>query len=103
MRSFGAPSPPCSVPGRTPEPSRIDGCITSQTTGDKELYGEFLVNAHGEDVVAGLRTPHALTEAPRKAMSSSRPSLEGLMPDVFAELKSACAKLEAHFRDIQDI
>ena len=73
------------------------------STGARELYGEFLVNAQGEDVVAGLRTPQPLTEcrAPRHQMK--RPSLEALMPDVFAELKSACAKLEAHFRDIQDI
>jgi pyruvate, orthophosphate dikinase len=73
------------------------------STGEKELYGEFLVNAQGEDVVAGLRTPQALTEASRRTSGSSRPSLEGLMPDVFSELKKACAKLEAHFRDIQDI
>ena len=73
------------------------------STGEKELYGEFLVNAQGEDVVAGLRTPQALTEAARENSGSSRPSLEGLMPDVFAELKNACAKLERHFRDVQDI
>ncbi len=73
------------------------------STGVKELYGEFLVNAQGEDVVAGLRTPQALTEAARENSGSSRPSLEGLMPDVFAELKNACAKLERHFRDLQDI
>src|SRR5215471_8992590 len=73
------------------------------STGDNELYGEFLVNAQGEDVVAGLRTPQALTEAARDISGSSRPSLERLMPDVFSELKSACVRLEAHFRDIQDI
>ena len=73
------------------------------STGANELYGEFLVNAQGEDVVSGLRTPQPLTEADRRGSNSSKPSLEGLMPDVFAELKAACAKLEAHFRDIQDI
>ncbi|MGH6804583.1 MAG: pyruvate, phosphate dikinase [Methyloceanibacter sp.] len=73
------------------------------STGANELYGEFLVNAQGEDVVSGMRTPQPLTEADRRGSNSSRPSLEGLMPDVFAELKRACAKLEAHFRDIQDI
>jgi pyruvate,orthophosphate dikinase len=73
------------------------------STGANELYGEFLVNAQGEDVVAGLRTPEPLTEAARRASNSKRPSLEGLMPDAFAELKAACAKLEAHFHDIQDI
>jgi pyruvate,orthophosphate dikinase len=73
------------------------------STGANELYGEYLVNAQGEDVVAGLRTPQSLTEAAREATGDRRPSLEGLMPDVFAALKAACAKLEAHFRDIQDI
>ena len=73
------------------------------STGANELFGEFLVNAQGEDVVAGLRTPEPLTEAARRASNTKRPSLEGLMPDVFAELKAACAKLEAHFHDIQDI
>ena len=73
------------------------------STGANELFGEFLVNAQGEDVVAGLRTPEPLTEAARRASNAKRPSLEGLMPDVFAELKAACAKLEAHFHDIQDI
>ncbi|MGZ8400642.1 MAG: pyruvate, phosphate dikinase, partial [Methyloceanibacter sp.] len=73
------------------------------STGANELYGEFLVNAQGEDVVAGLRTPEPLTEAARRASNAKRPSLEGLMPAAFAELKAACAKLEAHFHDIQDI
>ncbi|MGC1710311.1 MAG: pyruvate, phosphate dikinase, partial [Methyloceanibacter sp.] len=73
------------------------------STGANELYGEYLVNAQGEDVVSGLRTPQPLTEAARRVSGSSRPSLEGLMPEAFAELKRACAKLEAHFRDLQDI
>ena len=73
------------------------------STGAKELYGEYLVNAQGEDVVAGLRTPQPLTEASRKGSGNRRPSLEGLMPDVFAELERACTRLEAHFRDLQDI
>jgi pyruvate,orthophosphate dikinase len=73
------------------------------STGERELYGEFLVNAQGEDVVAGLRTPQPLTEADRRNSNSSRQSMEGLMPEAFADLKQACVKLEAHFRDIQDI
>ena len=73
------------------------------STGANELYGEYLVNAQGEDVVAGLRTPQALTEAAKAASGDRRPSLEGLMPDVLTELRKDCAKLEAHFRDIQDI
>jgi pyruvate,orthophosphate dikinase len=72
-------------------------------TGDKELYGEYLLNAQGEDVVAGLRTPQPLTETSRKGTGTQRPSLEALMPEAFAELKSACATLESHFRDLQDI
>ena len=73
------------------------------STGADTLYGEYLVNAQGEDVVSGMRTPQALTEAARTASGDPRPSLEGLMPDVFAELKKDCAKLEAHFHDLQDI
>ncbi|MFO7477108.1 MAG: pyruvate, phosphate dikinase [Methyloceanibacter sp.] len=73
------------------------------STGADELYGEFLVNAQGEDVVAGLRTPQPLTEADRRITNSGRASLEALMPEVFAQLKASSAKLEAHFRDIQDI
>jgi pyruvate, orthophosphate dikinase len=73
------------------------------STGASELFGEFLVNAQGEDVVAGLRTPQPLTEAAREATGDRRPSLEALMPEAFADLKAACAKLEAHFHDIQDI
>ncbi|HMK41223.1 MAG TPA: pyruvate, phosphate dikinase [Methyloceanibacter sp.] len=73
------------------------------STGSKELYGEYLVNAQGEDVVAGLRTPQPLTELSRKGSGARNPSLEALMPDAFAELERACAKLEAHFRDLQDI
>ena len=73
------------------------------STGARELYGEFLLNAQGEDVVAGIRTPQLLTESARHAIKVKRPSLEALLPDVFAELKSVCEKLEAHFRDIQDI
>ena len=73
------------------------------STGAKELYGEFLVNAQGEDVVAGLRTPQPLTEKAKAMSGDRRGSLEALMPEVFDELTAACARLEAHFRDIQDI
>jgi pyruvate,orthophosphate dikinase len=73
------------------------------STGANELYGEFLLNAQGEDVVAGLRTPQPLTEAERRASGNSKESLEALLPEAFAELKESCAVLEARFRDIQDI
>lgn len=73
------------------------------STGEKALYGEFLVNAQGEDVVAGIRTPQNITEAAREAANSTAPSLEKLMPETFAELKAVYEKLEAHYRDMQDI
>src|SRR6266576_6014823 len=56
------------------------------STGEKRLYGEFLINAQGEDVVAGIRTPQEITEAARAAASSDKPSMEYAMPKAFAEL-----------------
>ena len=73
------------------------------STGAKELYGEFLVNAQGEDVVAGIRTPQNLTEAARIAAHSDKPSLEALMPQVFAEFVATTHRLERHYRDMQDM
>jgi pyruvate,orthophosphate dikinase len=73
------------------------------STGDKRLYGEFLVNAQGEDVVAGIRTPQAITEEARLEGGSDKPSLEALMPEAFAEFKHICETLERHYRDMQDI
>jgi pyruvate,orthophosphate dikinase len=73
------------------------------STGDKELYGEFLINAQGEDVVAGIRTPQEITEAARRAASSEKPSMEQAMPAAFAELKRIQSKLERHYRDMQDL
>ena len=72
------------------------------STGAKMFYGEFLVNAQGEDVVAGIRTPQPLTIA-GKAEGGDLPSMEEVMPDVFAELVKIYQKLEAHYRDMQDI
>ncbi|HVV95442.1 MAG TPA: pyruvate, phosphate dikinase [Hyphomicrobiales bacterium] len=73
------------------------------STGEAALYGEFLVNAQGEDVVAGIRTPQTLTEAARKAAGSKKPSLESVMPDAFAELSRVAGTLEEHYRDMQDL
>ncbi len=73
------------------------------STGVKALYGEFLVNAQGEDVVAGIRTPQSLTEVARKEAGDKAPSLEALMPATFKELIAVFAKLEARYRDMQDI
>ena len=73
------------------------------STGEARLYGEFLINAQGEDVVAGIRTPQALTRAAREEMGEKSPSMEEALPDVFAEFKSVVEKLEQHYRDMQDI
>jgi pyruvate,orthophosphate dikinase len=73
------------------------------STGDKTLYGEFLINAQGEDVVAGIRTPQEITEAARKEAGSDKPSLESTMPEAFAELTRIYGALEKHYRDMQDL
>ncbi|HFC04773.1 MAG TPA: pyruvate, phosphate dikinase, partial [Rhizobiales bacterium] len=73
------------------------------STGENALYGEFLVNAQGEDVVAGIRTPQNITEEARKKAGSDEPSLEALMPKTFAELAGIFDKLEHHYRDMQDL
>lgn len=73
------------------------------STGEREIYGEFLVNAQGEDVVAGIRTPQSLTEKARIAAGSRLPSLEALMPGTFAELRHNFDLLERHYRDMQDM
>jgi pyruvate,orthophosphate dikinase len=73
------------------------------STGDNEVYGEFLVNAQGEDVVAGIRTPQPLTEAARAEAGETLPSLETLMPETFKELTAVFSMLEKHYRDMQDI
>jgi len=73
------------------------------STGENELYGEFLVNAQGEDVVAGIRTPQNITEVARKKAGSSEVSLEALMPETFTELAGIFDKLEVHYRDMQDL
>ena len=73
------------------------------STGEKALYGEFLINAQGEDVVAGIRTPQDITEAARIAAGSDKPSLEKAMPEAYAEFIRICGLLEGHYRDVQDV
>ncbi|RUX30846.1 pyruvate, phosphate dikinase [Mesorhizobium sp. M7A.F.Ca.US.011.01.1.1] len=73
------------------------------STGEKMLYGEFLVNAQGEDVVAGIRTPQNITEAARIAAGSDKPSLQKLMPDAFQSFVTISDNLEKHYRDMQDL
>jgi pyruvate, orthophosphate dikinase len=73
------------------------------STGEKRLYGEFLINAQGEDVVAGIRTPQEITEVARQESGSDKPSLERAMPAAFAELTRIYGLLEKHYRDMQDL
>ncbi len=73
------------------------------STGEKLLYGEFLINAQGEDVVAGIRTPQPISKLVRERQGGKRPSMEEAMPAAFAELKAIGDKLEAHYRDMQDV
>ena len=86
-----------------------DDCATGvaftrdPSTGERRLYGEYLVNAQGEDVVAGIRTPQHLTVAARDANGSRLPAMEETMPEVFAQLAEVFRKLETHYRDMQDI
>ena len=73
------------------------------STGEKQLYGEFLINAQGEDVVAGIRTPQEITEVARQEAGSDKPSMEAAMPEAFNELTRIYAQLEKHYRDMQDL
>jgi pyruvate,orthophosphate dikinase len=73
------------------------------STGEHRLYGEFLINAQGEDVVAGIRTPQSLTQIAREEMGDESPSMEEALPEVFAQFKAVVERLERHYRDMQDI
>ena len=73
------------------------------STGENSFYGEFLVNAQGEDVVAGIRTPQPLTIAGKTDNGTNLPSMEETMPQVFGQLAEIRRLLESHFRDMQDI
>ncbi|MDE2332139.1 MAG: pyruvate, phosphate dikinase, partial [Bradyrhizobium sp.] len=73
------------------------------STGESKLYGEFLINAQGEDVVAGIRTPQDITEYARKESGSDKASMETAMPEAFAELTRIYTLLEKHYRDMQDM
>ncbi len=86
-----------------------DDCATGvaftrdPSTGANRFYGEFLVNAQGEDVVAGIRTPLHLTKIAREGAGDSEPSLEEVMPEVFAQLDKVRVTLENHYADMQDL
>ena len=86
-----------------------DDCATGvaftrdPSTGDKKFFGEFLVNAQGEDVVAGIRTPQPLNKESFNESNKELPSMEKLMPKVYQELVALYQKLEKHYKDMQDI
>jgi pyruvate,orthophosphate dikinase len=71
----------------------------SPSSGDKKIFGEFLINAQGEDVVSGTRTPTPISADD----NNSNQSMQQLMPEIFSELSNICTKLEHHYKDIQDI
>jgi len=73
------------------------------STGERAYYGEYLINAQGEDVVAGIRTPQYLTRAARDRAGAKALSMEETMPEVFAELARVFDLLERHYREMQDI
>ncbi|GLK71973.1 pyruvate, phosphate dikinase [Ancylobacter dichloromethanicus] len=73
------------------------------STGENALYGEFLINAQGEDVVAGIRTPQNITEVARIGAGSDKPSMEKALPEVYTEFVRIAGVLEGHYRDMQDL
>ncbi len=90
--------------GNTGEKSGTGVCFTrNPSTGEKVFFGEFLMNAQGEDVVAGIRTPGPINDASKNSSNQDFQTLENLMPAVFSELEDVYKKLEAHYKDMQDI
>ena len=86
-----------------------DDCATgvaftrNPATGDNNFYGEWLINAQGEDVVAGIRTPFAINKVSKVAQNRHLPTLEGTMPKLYKQLNAIRRKLDKHYRDMQDI
>jgi pyruvate,orthophosphate dikinase len=79
-------------------------CFTRDpSTGEKKFFGEYLVNAQGEDVVAGIRTPAPINQSSKNNSNQSHQTLEEVMPIAFKELTQTYEKLEAHYKDMQDI
>ena len=79
------------------------GFTRNPSTGEKELFGEYLINAQGEDVVAGTRTPHHISKKLKKKSNTRSLSMEETMPKIFQQLKKIFNKLENKYRDMQDI
>ena len=73
------------------------------STGEKIFFGEYLVNAQGEDVVAGIRTPQSITLEGKKRSESNLPAMEEVLPSVYSDLVKVYQKLESHYKDMQDI
>ncbi len=73
------------------------------STGENAFFGEFLINAQGEDVVAGTRTPQYITKKAKQEAGAKEPSMEEVMPKVYKQLAQVFIKLEKHYRDMQDI
>ncbi len=86
-----------------------DNCATGvaftrdPSTGERKFYGEFLVNAQGEDVVSGIRTPQPINEGSRTGETQNAVTLEKVMPKAYADLVKVYQRLEKHYRDMQDI
>jgi pyruvate,orthophosphate dikinase len=90
--------------GNMGETSATGVAFTRDTsTGENRFNGEYLVNAQGEDVVAGIRTPNPITEHQAAALGGRFPSMETTFPELFAELTAIGERLEKHYRDVQDI
>jgi pyruvate, orthophosphate dikinase len=73
------------------------------STGERLFYGEYLINAQGEDVVAGIRTPKSITKVQRESMGEDGLSMQEALPEVYEQLVAAYGQLEGHYRDMQDI
>ncbi len=71
--------------------------------GSNEIFGEYLINAQGEDVVAGTRTPQQITKKARLNSKEKLPSMEESMPSIYKDLKKILLRLEKHYRDMQDV
>ncbi len=86
-----------------------DDCATgvaftrNPATGENNFYGEWLINAQGEDVVAGIRTPFAINNVSKVAANKHLPTLEGTMPKLYKQLDGIRRKLDTHYKDMQDI
>ena len=90
--------------GNMGEDSATGVCFTrNPSTGENAFYGEYLINAQGEDVVAGIRTPHPLTLAEKRSSGSPLSAMEEVMPEAYAELASVRDLLERHYTDMQDL